>query len=843
MKLFNYFRKTRSSSEENSDDELFITPEILEQFEQVRRLLQHRAEELRLQEVIKDLDAQRTDWERRSALFVPSKRRLERGGKALELGEDYEAIKDLRVSRDKSKIKQASLRDEMQIARTELQNADEALTLIEAEYRDKLAEQTKLNNIVKQVKILDDQISERQEAAIQARTEYEDSERELRECSVNVEKEQISLEKVEVALREARKFLQLHSIDEKLQAGLAGIQKCFNMYEAAEEKRISLKSSLSSAITRKQQAQGVLNDRAALYSDVTHRFAVIEKNYVRARSFYESTLKGKSITEWREICEKSIARLTELDELYKKFQEVKALEDQLKNLQDIKLRMQQETRSLNIRDVEQSGKINELQAEAAKLEKRVALLHRIEDLDAVRELLQEGIACPLCGSMTHPYVSGAEIPDTEEVHRQLQETQSQLDELRNELTTRQTRAGKLSEELSSIGNDEADLRRKINELNAEISTKVSQLGVKLGAGISPFEELDRERQRTRDKLQLARNSADTAEAAERDLKAAFDELEKIKETREEVSRYHQDALFELQNEKSEEENFDNESKSQEEIVNSLKRELLAQIMPYGYKTIPDKNPRELIEALEKRKDEWIEGSKRRDELERELSRLNAKMTNLKKTRDALKLKRDELSNRVKAVEAERDSLQQQRIILFASKVPEDEQARMSESVENLRSQLNERRDIKAEKSKKLDVVLTAIHSLETEMATGREDLQRHEINFGKRLLALGFKNEDDYAAALLTADERRDLQNKLRELTQTDLDLNAERENTRAKILELQTDNLNMNDEELLANIKELHDVISKYQLENEALREKINLELVPEIKKLMLQCGLPEVF
>ena len=586
-----------------------------------------------------------------------------------------------------------------------------------------------------------------------------------------------------------------------------------------------------------------MNDRAALYSDVTHRFAVIEKNYVRARSFYESTLKGKSITEWREICEQSILRLSELDELYKKFQEVKALEDQLKNLQDIKLRMQQETRSLNIRDVEQSGKIYELQAEAAKLEKRVALLHRIEDLDAVRELLQDGVACPLCGSMTHPYVSGAEIPDTEEVHRQLQETQGKLDELRNELTTRQTRAGKLSEELSSIGNDEADLRRKINELNAEISTKVSQLGVKLGAGISPFEELDRARQRTRDQLQLARNSADTAEAAERDMKAAFDELEKIKETREEVSRYHQDALFDLQNEKSEEENFDNESKSQEEIVNSLKRELLAQIMPYGYKTIPDKNPHELIEALERRKDEWIEGSKRRDELERELSRLNAKMTNLKKTREALKVKRDELLSRVKAVEAERDSVQQQRIILFASKIHEDEQARMSESVESLRSQLNERRDLKAEKSRKLDEVLTSLHSLETEMATGREDLQRHEINFGKRLLALGFKNEDDYAAALLTTDERRDLQNKLRELTQTDLDLNAERENTRAKILELQTDDMNVNDDELLASINELHDVISKYQPENEALREKINLELVPEIKKLMLTCGLPEVF
>ena len=818
----------------------------MEDFEELQKILQHRAEELRQQEKLKDIDAKRADLERRTALFVPSKQRLERGGKTLELGEEYETIKDLREQRGKNKIKQDSLRDDLTEARNDLQNAEEALTLIEAEYRDKLAEQTKLANLTQRVKALDVQIADRSEAVIQARNEYEESEREYRECSAKTESEQISLERLEVALREARKFLQQHSIDEKLQTGLSGIQKCFAMYVQADEKHTGLKISWSKAIQRKLQAQSTLNDRSAMFSDVNHRYAVIEKNYVRARAFYEGTLKGKSITEWREICTKCDKKLSDLDELYKKFQEVRNLEDRLKSFQDIRLRIQQETRTLNIRDIEQSGKIHELQQEAERLEKRAALLRRIEDLDALRELLQDGTACPLCGSMTHPYTSGASIPDPEKVHRQLQETQKELAELRDALTTRQTRAGKLSEESSEVGRGESELRKQINELTAEISSKVSLLGLKMSTGISPFEEIDRERQRTRDTLQLARNAADTAEEAEREMKAAADELEKIRETREEVTRIQQDALFALQNARAEEEQFDTETKTQAEILASLKRELISQITTYGYKTLPDKNPAEVVESLEKRMRDWQEGSVKRDELERELSLANTRLTAMKKQRESLRAKREELLSRVKAVEADRDSVQQQRIVLFASRKPDDEMSRMNADVESLRSQLNERRDDKNAKSQELDRIQTAIHTLETETAKGREDLQRHEISFNKRLLALGFRNEDDYAAACLTSDERRDLQNRLRELTQEDLDLKAERENTRAKILELQSDGMSRTNDEISEMIKRLKNEFAENNnddSESTVYREKINAEIIPSVKDLILTCGFEEVF
>ena len=328
------------------------------------------------------------------------------------------------------------------------------------------------------------------------------------------------------------------------------------------------------------------------------------------------------------------------------------------------------------------------------------------------------------------------------------------------------------------------------------------------------------------------------------MKNAEDDLEKTREKREAAAVAHQEALFEVQNSKTHEELISNELKTQNETVESLKRELIAQIMQFGYKSIPDKNPKSVIETLEGRMNDWIENAKRSDILEHEFSTANTKLTNFKKKNDALRLKRDDLLSRVKATEAERDSVQQQRIVIFASKDPDEEISRMNENVKNLRERLNERRELKNQCSVKLEEILNNIHSVETEISKGREELQRYEINFNKKLLALGFRNEDDYAAACLTVDERRELQNKLRELTQEDLELKAEKENAQAKLLEFQAEK-NLSNEDLTKEIKSLKKSFDEIRLTgyNNLELEKISSEIIPEIKNLILSCGLEEIF
>ena len=119
--------------------------EINEQFTKIIHCLEHRAEELKLQEHMKDIDARRADLERRSTLFVPQKQRLERGGKALELTESFRVIRELRQRLEACKIREDTLRQDMIEARTKLQNADEAVNLMDGEYREKLREQGKLD--------------------------------------------------------------------------------------------------------------------------------------------------------------------------------------------------------------------------------------------------------------------------------------------------------------------------------------------------------------------------------------------------------------------------------------------------------------------------------------------------------------------------------------------------------------------------------------------------------------------------------------------------------------------------------------------------------------------------
>ena len=161
---------------ENNDNSIENkTGELLKSFENLKNMLVSKAAEIHQREIMKDLEAKRTDLERRSALFIPSRQRLEKGGKTLELGEDYETIKELRSMREKNKIRQGSLRDEMTRARAELRSSEESLSVIEAEYRDKLVAQTGLANTVIKVKALDAQINDRKNAVNQIREEYDEA--------------------------------------------------------------------------------------------------------------------------------------------------------------------------------------------------------------------------------------------------------------------------------------------------------------------------------------------------------------------------------------------------------------------------------------------------------------------------------------------------------------------------------------------------------------------------------------------------------------------------------------------------------------------------------------------
>ena len=741
-------------------------------------------EELR-QKII-DNDKRRADWEKNMALFEPLRKKLERGRSVLELGDDFNNLKALRAGREQHKLDQINLRESIMTAKAEAQSAEESFALAESALRDKLAAQTKLIELANKAQELDKNLIERQDEAERIRASLNEVEIKFKERAALVSGATLDVEKLTIALRESRKYLQANYSDESLINTLPGIKKCFELFNHAQDKLNNANLAYENAIKRKQKAQSALNDRQVMFADVEHRFNIVEKNYEQARALFESALKGKSISDWQRECERLSNKIEQLEELAKQFINERELQIKLKNLQEDRLRLQQESRSLNLKDIEQSGKLSGLEAEVKKLEKRVALLQKIEDLDLIRELLDDGEPCPLCGAMTHPYLSGAMIPDSQETRRQLEESQNKLKDLQDALSMRKSRLDILSGEINSAGESEKELRRELNILTENITLNAPALGLKFGAGVPPLEELDRVRQRTRDSLQMAKNNLDAAEAAQRNFKNAEYELEKTRENKSELTRFHQEALFNLQGEKTDERHLEEEARSCEEAFNSIRRELVSQLTAYGYKNLPDENPGKIIEALNKRSEDWQSMSKLKDKQERELNAAQNLLNNIKKDLETLKLSRNDIKDRLRAVEAECGSINQQRLVLFESKKPSEEKERMEREVIELKRQLETRRVLKNESLEKFNNYLENMHKLETEMALERESIQKAEIAFGKKLLAAGFKNEDDFVSSSLTADERQALQKRLKDLTQEDLDLNSEREELMAQQIEIQ---------------------------------------------------------
>ena len=133
----------------------------------------------------------------------------------------------------------------------------------------------------------------------------------------------------------------------------------------------------------------------------------------------------------------------------------------------------------------------------------------------------------LCGSLTHPYAGGL-FPDPVAARQQLREAAQELQKLKEEAAACQTQAAGLEEKILSAARDEEELQRELSLLNDAITEGVTSLGLKLGVGVSPLEELARVRQRTRDQMQRAYDVLTAAEQAERELMAAKDALERIR---------------------------------------------------------------------------------------------------------------------------------------------------------------------------------------------------------------------------------------------------------------------------------------------------------------------------
>ena len=118
-----------------------------------------------------------------------------------------------------------------------------------------------------------------------------------------------------------------------------------------------------------------------MFSDITHRFGIVEKNFERAQAFFGASLKGKPLEEWRDICTVGERRIQEMDRLAANLNREREIQDEVRQLLDRRLKMENERRELGMKEAERASRLERAGTALRQLEERAEMLRRVDALD------------------------------------------------------------------------------------------------------------------------------------------------------------------------------------------------------------------------------------------------------------------------------------------------------------------------------------------------------------------------------------------------------------------------------------------------------------------------------
>ncbi len=769
------------------------------------------------------LEEQSRSLTKRQEDFEPERRRLERAQQALELGSAYAALNALRKEQEAEKKTLLEFRAKLPELEADVRRADEALQLAGAALTEKQTDQKNLLDLLRKVRELDLKQKEKELPIREIQDAVQQLQKTIEDLRVSYGTEQERLEKAQIRMRDAHKFLQSNAADEKLTEQLPGIRARFDLLRSALEKRQNLNRECAAALKQKQQAQSLWNEQNLLYETVKAKFSSVENTIQKLKSVMEEALEVRTLPEWREF----LTALGERKLCESRIEETLERQAEVADtLQILKTRSTtlELSRKAEVQEIgEQQNKIRIAEKEILHLETQVDLLKRIKDLEEARNGLRDGEPCPLCGSSAHPYASG-NIPQTDEVQLSLRCAKEELKKEREVLSSLQIKAAQFEQESVQLEEERTRLLSQMQTFETQLVDGLAALQLKLPMDEEPLRAIKWQQQKTAELLQKTRLLVERAEKLEKDLFSARDERDKIRTEQEQLARLQQEAEFRRESSLREWERLSQEIRIHEEDLKSIQLDLMHQITPFGFKNLPDERPDELLEMLEMRLQKWQEHYRLRTELEKQISVWERDLHHARDNLDKLNLELKDKNETCKKHRAERDALQQQRISLFGGKNPETEEAKLGALLEVAQNYLEVRRGARVTVQQEFMNIHSRMEDLGKTIHIRADVLQKAEITFGKQLIMNDFKNEDIYLSVCLPEEERKIMQARAQALAAERSELEARRTDRKFGLDELRRQHLTDSpSEEVRKSVEDSAARLKELQQALGALRQRLD--------------------
>lgn len=416
------------------------------------------------------------------------------------------------------------------------------------------------------------------------------------------------------------------------------------------------------------------------------------------------------------------------------------------------------------------------------LDDKLTLSLQNRDLAQYRDKLEQGLPCPLCGSLEHPYANivGHSTPNADMVPTTVEETARQLDTAKKSLEESLREKGQMEAVSQNLADKLLSLRTEIEGAQERFCTLISNeplFAQEPGSIVSHYETTlaqlkgEQERlqadiirqERLNEELSDARNALDTLN----------DRMSEAREAQSEGANELQQAKQTLQ---LTDEKIKQVSDSMNDKISALQNTCgesgidLPEVFP------TDSSVRRLKQTLQSSCDEYRTQETRRDNAAKRLAAENGKLEGashlLKQSEDRLSAaRRDSL-----AAEAFLDTLQKERLAAFGAKDCDIEESTMQRHLDEAQSAMNRAKEqlhgtITTQTS--LFDRLSALHKKCEEQGIILEDKQDA---FRQELADRGFSSREDFQDTLLSDQELKRLQDCAEILKAQRLRLESERQ-------------------------------------------------------------------